>query len=161
MALGEPAAPRRMLVIINPVASKMNDRIKSLVVYALQGRYDVTTVETQAKGDGIALSRQAAADGYDVVLAFGGDGTVNELANGLAGTETALTCLPGGNNNVVAKLLGIPTDPSTRPSTCCTWPTTGRHAPSTSARSTGVSSPSPPAWAWTRASSSAWTATRA
>lgn len=111
MALGaEPAARRRMLVVINPVASKMNDRIKSLVVYALQGRYDVTTVETQAKGDGIVLSRQAAADGYDVVLAFGGDGTVNEVANGLHGTGTALTCLPGGNNNVVAKLLGIPTD---------------------------------------------------
>lgn len=110
MALGEPAARRRMLVVINPVASKMNDRIKSLVVYALQGRYDVTTVETQAKGDGIELSRQAAADGYDVVLAFGGDGTVNEVANGLHGTGTALACLPGGNNNVVAKLLGIPTD---------------------------------------------------
>ena len=110
MALDEPAARRRMLVIINPVATKMSDRLKSLVVYALQGRYDVTTVETEAKGHGVELARQAAADGYDVVLAFGGDGTVNEAANGLVGTSTALTCLPGGNNNVVAKLLGIPTD---------------------------------------------------
>jgi diacylglycerol kinase family enzyme len=99
-----------MLVIINPVASKMSDRLKSLVVYALQGRYDVTTVETEAKGHGVELARRAAAEGYDVVLAFGGDGTVNEAANGLAGTDTALTCLPGGNNNVVAKLLGVPTD---------------------------------------------------
>jgi diacylglycerol kinase family enzyme len=99
-----------MLVIINPVATKMNDRLKSLVVYALQDRYDVTPVETQAKGHGVELAREAAAAGYDAVLAFGGDGTVNEAANGLAGTGTALTCLPGGNNNVVAKLLGIPAD---------------------------------------------------
>jgi diacylglycerol kinase family enzyme len=110
MALSDAAPRRRMLVIINPVATKMSDRLKSLVVYALQGRYDVTTAETEAKGHGVELARQAAADGYDVVLAFGGDWTVNEVANGLVGTGTALTCLPGGNNNVVAKLLGIPTD---------------------------------------------------
>jgi diacylglycerol kinase family enzyme len=110
MALEAAPARRRMLVIINPVATKMSDRLKSLVVYALQGRYDVTTAETQAKGHGVTLAREAAAAGYDAVLAFGGDGTVNEVANGLAGTGTALTCLPGGNNNVVAKLLGIPTD---------------------------------------------------
>ena len=99
-----------MLVIINPVATKMSDRVKSLVVYALQGRYDVTTTETEAKGHAIELSRKAAADGYDVVVTFGGDGTVNEAANGLAGSSTALSPLPGGSNNVVAKLLGIPTD---------------------------------------------------
>jgi len=110
MALADPAPRRRMLVIINPVATKMSDRLKSLVVYALQGRYDVTTADTERKGHAIELCRAAAAEGYDVVVAFGGDGTVNEAANGLAGTRTALTCLPAGSNNVVAKLLGIPTD---------------------------------------------------
>jgi diacylglycerol kinase family enzyme len=99
-----------MLVIINPVATKMSERVKSLVVYALQGRYDVTTRMTDAKGHAIELCRQAASEGYDVVVAFGGDGTVNEAANGLVGSSTALTVLPGGSNNVVAKLLGIPTD---------------------------------------------------
>jgi diacylglycerol kinase family enzyme len=99
-----------MLVIINPVATKMSERVRSLVVYALQGRYEVTTRLTDAKGHAIDLCREAAASGYDVVCAFGGDGTVNEAANGLAGTATALTVLPGGSNNVVAKLLGIPTD---------------------------------------------------
>jgi diacylglycerol kinase family enzyme len=102
--------PKRMLVIINPVATKMTDRVKSLVVYALQGRYNVTTRQTDAKGHAIELSREAAAEGYDVVVTFGGDGTVNEAANGLVGTDTALFPLPGGSNNVVAKLLGIPTD---------------------------------------------------
>jgi diacylglycerol kinase family enzyme len=109
-ALASADRPKRMLVIINPVATKMTGRVKSLVVYALQGRYDVTTRETEAKGHAIELSREAAAEGYDVVVTFGGDGTVNEAANGLAGTSTALSPLPGGSNNVVAKLLGIPTD---------------------------------------------------
>jgi diacylglycerol kinase family enzyme len=109
-ALARADRPKRMLVIINPVATKMSDRVKSLVVYALQGRYDVTTRETKAKGDAIAISREAAAEGYDIVVTFGGDGTVNEAANGLVGTDTALSPLPGGSNNVVAKLLGIPTD---------------------------------------------------
>jgi diacylglycerol kinase family enzyme len=109
-ALSGDERPKRMLVIINPVATKMSERMRGLVVYALQGRYDVTTRATEAKGHAIELSREAAAEGYDVVVAFGGDGTVNEAANGLAGSNTALTCLPGGSNNVVAKLLGIPTD---------------------------------------------------
>ena len=109
-ALAGAERPKRMLVIINPVATKMSDRVQSLVVYALQGRYDVTTRETEAKGHAIELSREAAAAGYDVVVTFGGDGTVNEAANGLAGSQTALSPLPGGSNNVVAKLLGIPTD---------------------------------------------------
>ena len=109
-ALARDSRPKRMLVIINPVATKMSDRLRSLVVYALQGRYDVSVVDTEAKGHAIELCREAAAKHFDVVVAFGGDGTVNEAANGLAGSRTALTCLPGGSNNVVAKLLGIPTD---------------------------------------------------
>jgi diacylglycerol kinase family enzyme len=109
-ALSRSERPRRMLVIVNPVATKMSTRLKSLVVYALQGRYEVTSVDTTAKGHAIELCREAAADRFDVVVAFGGDGTVNEAANGLVGSSTALTCLPGGSNNVVAKLLGIPTD---------------------------------------------------
>jgi diacylglycerol kinase family enzyme len=109
-ALAAADRPKRMLVIINPVATKMSEKLMSLVVYALQGRFEVTTRETEGKGHAIELCREAAARHYDVVVAFGGDGTVNEAANGLAGSRTALTCLPGGSNNVVAKLLGIPTD---------------------------------------------------
>jgi diacylglycerol kinase family enzyme len=109
-ALAAADRPKRMLVIINPVATKMSEKLKSLVVYALQGRYEVTTRETEGKGHAIEICREAAAQHYDVVVAFGGDGTVNEAANGLAGSRTALTCLPGGSNNVVAKLLGISTD---------------------------------------------------
>jgi diacylglycerol kinase family enzyme len=109
-ALERPAEAKRMLVIVNPYATTMSDRLRHLVVYALQGRYDVHAVDTQRRGHAIELCREAGREGYDVVVAFGGDGTVNEAANGLAGTATPLTCLPGGSNNVFCKILGIPAD---------------------------------------------------
>src|SRR3954454_5541818 len=93
-ALERPPVAKRMLVIVNPYATTMSDRLKHLGVYALQGRYDVRAVDTQRRGHAIALCREAAREGYDVVVAFGGDGTVNEATNGLAGSATPLTCLP-------------------------------------------------------------------
>jgi diacylglycerol kinase family enzyme len=101
---------RRMLVIVNPYATTVSDRLKNLVVYALQSRYEVEAVETQAKAHATELCREAAEEGYEVVVAFGGDGTVNEAANGLIGTDVALTCLPGGSTNVFCRSLGIPRD---------------------------------------------------
>ena len=109
-ALERPARAKRMLVIVNPHATTMSERLRHLVVYALQGRFDVEAVVTERKGHAIDLCRAAAADGFDVVVAFGGDGTVNEAANGLAGSRTVLTCLPGGSNNVFGKMLAIPND---------------------------------------------------
>jgi diacylglycerol kinase family enzyme len=109
-ALERPAEAKRMLVIVNPYATTMSDRLKHLVVYALQGRYQVTAIDTERRGHAIDLCREAAEEGFDVVVAFGGDGTVNEAANGLAGFPTPLTCLPGGSNNVFCKMLGIPHD---------------------------------------------------
>jgi diacylglycerol kinase family enzyme len=104
------APPRRMLVIVNPYATTVSDRLKHLVVYALQGRYEVDSVETQARGHASELCREAAQEGYDIVCAFGGDGTFNEAANGLVGSDTPLTCLPGGSTNVFCRILGIPND---------------------------------------------------
>jgi diacylglycerol kinase family enzyme len=101
---------RRMLVIVNPYATTVSDRLKNLVVYALRGRYEVHAVDTEARDHATELCREAARDGYDVVVAFGGDGTVNEAANGLVGSETPLFPLPGGRTNVYARILGIPVD---------------------------------------------------
>jgi diacylglycerol kinase family enzyme len=109
-ALEKRGTAKKMLVIVNPYATTMSDRLKHLVVYALQGRYDVTAIDTQRKGHAMELTADAARSGYDVVVAFGGDGTVNEAANGLARTAVPLTCLPGGSNNVFCKMLGIPND---------------------------------------------------
>lgn len=109
-ALPERTAKRRMLVIVNPYATTVSDRLRNLVVYALGARYSVEAVETQARAHATELCREAAAAKYDVVVAFGGDGTVNEAANGLAGSDVPLTCLPGGSTNVFCRTLGIPAD---------------------------------------------------
>src|SRR3954447_20063062 len=95
-----PGAKRRMLIIVNPYASTVSDRLRHLVVYALQGRFEVDAGDTEARGHATELCREAAHEGYDVVVAFGGDGTVNEAANGLLGSPTPLCCLPGGSANV-------------------------------------------------------------
>jgi diacylglycerol kinase family enzyme len=108
--LPERGPKRRMLVIVNPYASTVSDRLKNLVVYALQGRYSVEAVDTQARSHATEICREAAEEGYDVVVAFGGDGTVNEAANGLAGSPTPLTALPGGSTNVFCRTLGMPND---------------------------------------------------
>jgi diacylglycerol kinase family enzyme len=99
-----------MLVIVNPYATTVSDRLKQLVVSALRGSYRVDAVDTEARDHATELCREAAREGYDLVVAFGGDGTVNEAANGLVGSDTPLTCLPGGRANVYCRLLGIPTD---------------------------------------------------
>jgi diacylglycerol kinase family enzyme len=111
LSLGEGTTPsRRMLVIVNPYATTVSDRLKNLVVYALRGRYEVQAVETEARDHATELCREAAREGYDVVVAFGGDGTVNEAANGLVGSDTPLFPLPGGRTNVYCRMLRIPID---------------------------------------------------
>jgi diacylglycerol kinase family enzyme len=102
------APKRRALVVVNPYATTVSDRLRNLVVHALSARYEVEAVDTEARGHATTICRESAREGYDVVVAFGGDGTVNEAINGLAGSPTPLTCLPGGRTNVFCKLLGIP-----------------------------------------------------
>jgi diacylglycerol kinase family enzyme len=100
----------RMFLIVNPRATTVSSRLKNLVVYALRGRYDVDAVETEGRNHATELTREAVAHEYDLVVAFGGDGTLNETANGLAHSNVPITILPGGCTNVVCRMLGIPTD---------------------------------------------------
>jgi diacylglycerol kinase family enzyme len=109
-ALSAPVQRKRMLVVANPYAATMSARQRNLVVAALHGRYEVDAIDTEARGHATELCREAVQEGYDVVVSFGGDGTVNEVANGLAGCATPVTCLPGGATNVLCKMLGIPGD---------------------------------------------------
>ena len=66
---------------------------------------------TSRRGHASRLARGAAATGTDVVAVLGGDGTLNEAANGLAGTECALAALPGGSTNVFARTIGLADEP--------------------------------------------------
>jgi YegS/Rv2252/BmrU family lipid kinase len=68
----------------------------------------VERVETKAKGDALRLAHQAARKSFDVAVAVGGDGTINEVCNGLVNTDTALGVLPAGTANVYAADVGIP-----------------------------------------------------
>ena len=73
--------------------------------------HKLETRETNAPGDATNIARNAAADGFDVVLACGGDGTVNEIAKGLIGTNTILAILPNGSGNGLARHIDVPVDP--------------------------------------------------
>src|SRR3954449_5776522 len=101
---------KRMLIIVNPYATPVSDRLRNLVVYALQGRFEVEAVATEAQNHATQIGREAKDGGYDVVVAFGGDGTLNEVANGLAGSDLPVAILPGGSTNVVCRTLGMPND---------------------------------------------------
>jgi len=97
----------KLMLLINPSASSVDWKSRMAANSALVGDHDVTTVETTKRDDATGLARQAAADSFDAVVVLGGDGTLNETANGLAGTSTALAALPGGSTNVFARTIGM------------------------------------------------------
>ena len=104
-------ARRPLLLIVNPGATGVSVERTQLSTAVLGLGYRVDVVETGAAGEAVELARAGDRDGYALVVAFGGDGTVNEVANGLAGGATPLGCLPGGRTNVFARTLGVPAEP--------------------------------------------------
>ena len=99
------------VLIVNPNAGRLGEAARGDVVGALRSRFDLDAYATTARDTGISLAADAAAAGTELVIAFGGDGHVNEVANGLAGTSSALGIVPGGTMNVFARALGIPLEP--------------------------------------------------
>ncbi|MFB0535537.1 MAG: diacylglycerol kinase family protein [Anaerolineae bacterium] len=97
-------------VILNPNAGQRDRRheLQAAMAYLEDHGWQLTLRETQGPGEATTYARQAAAEGYDVVIAAGGDGTVSEVANGLAGSEAALGIFPIGTTNVWALQMGIP-----------------------------------------------------
>ncbi|HEY2814918.1 MAG TPA: diacylglycerol kinase family protein [Acidimicrobiales bacterium] len=100
-----------MLLVVNASASSVTARGRVVIQKALSADHQVTVAETNRRGHATRLARGAAIDGIEVVVCLGGDGTLNEIANGLAGTDTALAPLPGGSTNVFARTIGLPNDP--------------------------------------------------
>ena len=101
----------KILLIVNPSASGVTARGRVVIQNALSADHDLTVAETKRRGHATRLAQGAAATGVDVVVALGGDGTVNEVTNGLARTRTALGVLPGGSTNVFARTLGLTNEP--------------------------------------------------
>lgn len=99
------------VLIVNPGAGRMSAERRLEVVDEVRRRLRVDVYETPARDAGIEVAAQAADAGVSAVVAFGGDGLVNEVANGVAGTATSLAILPGGTMNVFARAMGIPVDP--------------------------------------------------
>jgi diacylglycerol kinase family enzyme len=117
----------RALVVVNPIASATSERTRDVLTHALASDLKIDTVTTERRGHAVELARAAAAEGLDLVVALGGDGTVNEVVNGLladtdayphtgpdAGPHTGgvpdLAVVPGGSTNVFARALGLPND---------------------------------------------------
>jgi diacylglycerol kinase family enzyme len=101
----------KLLLLVNSSASSVTARARVVIRKALSADHEVTLAETSRRGHATRLARGAAMTGTEVVVVLGGDGTLNEAANGLAGTNCALAPLPGGSTNVFARTIGLPNDP--------------------------------------------------
>jgi diacylglycerol kinase family enzyme len=115
----------RAMLLVNPKATTTNARTRDVLTRALGAAVDLTVEETAYRGHAAMLATTAYAKGYDVVAVLGGDGTINETANGLlnpvnghgpalddpSSGRPALIVIPGGSANVFARALGLPNDP--------------------------------------------------
>ena len=101
----------RILLLVNESASSVTARTRVLIQAALGEHHEVELALTSRRGHASRLARGAASTGTDLVAVLGGDGTLNEAANGLAGTDCVLAALPGGSTNVFARTIGLDDDP--------------------------------------------------
>ena len=101
------------LLIRNPVSrTRLSDaNLAAVIAVAVAAGWQIETISTERDGHATDLAREAAARGVDVVVVYGGDGTINEAINGLAGSETALAVMRGGTANVWAKETQCANDP--------------------------------------------------
>lgn len=106
----------RALLIVNPAATTTTARGREVLLRALASELKVEVAETSHRGHAAALAVRAMREGLDAVVALGGDGTVNEVVNGLLTDGPrddlpALAVVPGGSTNVFVRALGLPTEP--------------------------------------------------
>jgi diacylglycerol kinase family enzyme len=106
----------RALLVVNPAATTTSARTREVLASALETDLKLEVSHTRHRGHAAELAAEARADGLDLVVVLGGDGTVNEVVNGLlAGGEPTgvpdLAVVPGGGTNVFSRALGLPRDP--------------------------------------------------
>jgi diacylglycerol kinase family enzyme len=107
---------QRGVLIVNPHATTTSPRVTDVLVNALAGEVDLQIVRTEHRGHAAEIAGRARAEVADLLCVLGGDGTVNEAANGLLADGPAphgprLAIIPGGSANVAARALGLPADP--------------------------------------------------
>lgn len=109
----------RAVLIVNPAATSTTPAGRDLLAHALQSRLQLSVEHTTHRGHGGEIAHAAARDGVDLLVVHGGDGTVSNVVNGLLGPPgplpaervPAVAVVPGGSANVLARSLGISTDP--------------------------------------------------
>ncbi|MFJ4643284.1 diacylglycerol/lipid kinase family protein [Streptomyces bobili] len=108
----------RALLVVNPAATTTSARTRDVLIHALASEMKLEAITTEYRGHARDLGRQAAqSEDIDMVVALGGDGTINEVVNGLlhAGPDPenlpGIAVVPGGSTNVFARALGLPNDP--------------------------------------------------
>jgi diacylglycerol kinase family enzyme len=106
----------RALLVVNPRATSTSPRTREVIAHALASSIDLDVADTTHRSHAMDLGRQARLDGMDVVLVLGGDGTVNEVVNGLLADGPGhdvpvMGTIPGGSANVFARSVGLPEDP--------------------------------------------------
>lgn len=99
------------VLIVNPYAGRLTDIERQAAIESVVRRFDVEVFTTKTRDSAIGIASDAARGGADLVIALGGDGHINEVVNGIAGTSAQLGIIPAGTMNVFARALGIPVDP--------------------------------------------------
>src|SRR3954462_4528610 len=103
---------QRALLIANPVARTVSPATLAVIEKALSADLKLDVLETLERGHATEVAREAVEGGeVELVIVFSGDGTINEVVNGLAGTDVALGVLPGGATNILVRALGLPLHP--------------------------------------------------
>ncbi|HVM19352.1 MAG TPA: diacylglycerol kinase family protein [Egibacteraceae bacterium] len=101
----------RALLLYNPNATTTTSRVTDVIAGALASELKLDVEATKRRDHASFLAAGAVHEGYEVVFALGGDGTANEVMQGIARTDVRLGIIPGGSTNVWARLLGLPNDP--------------------------------------------------
>lgn len=107
----------RGLLVVNPNATTTTARAREVLINSLAHQFQLETITTDHRGHASELGAKARRDRVDAVIALGGDGTANEIVNGMLGDEgpgpdvPAFGIVPGGSANVFSRSLGFPADP--------------------------------------------------
>lgn len=117
----------RAVLVFNPNATTTDDRVRDVIASALRSQVELEIAPTKQRGHATLIAAGAVHEDVDAVFTLGGDGTANEVLQGLAGTDVAMGVIPGGGANVLARALGLPNDPIAATSIALDHLRAGRH----------------------------------